>query len=151
MALVSQHPLFRKYTFMMECVRHSNEPRYAWARGLDCDFADFREFANYIESTIGMPPTPKHRLSRTDQSLGWIYGNLCWRTGSELVGNNTRAVKIPTRKNSRKFVRIADIHREFGVPKHTIYSRFYYNNYTYQDFKKEFGHASGKKAKAKTA
>jgi hypothetical protein len=141
MALISKHPLYRRYTFIRECVNHSDESRYAWAQGLDCDFDDFSEFANYVESTIGLPPTPQHRLSRTDQSLGWIYGNLCWRTGSEVVGNNSKSVKIPVRKNSRKFVRIPDVIREFGISKDQVYNRVYFKNYTYQDFRKEFSRA----------
>jgi hypothetical protein len=135
------HPLFRRYTFIRYVRSHTDRPEHAWAINLDFDFDNFDEFANYIESTIGLPPTPRHRLSRTNQELGWIIGNFCWRTGSELVTANARGIRLPVRKNGRQKVSTRDIIEMFGITYTQVYNRIHNKNYSFRDFKREFGNA----------
>jgi hypothetical protein len=134
------HPLYRKYTFILESYKNQNTPKYQWAQGLELAFDNFWDFAEHIETTIGLAPTPDHRLSRTNQELGWIPGNFCWRTGSELV-TTTWGIKLPVRKNSKKTVTIREIIQKFDISHDMVYNRIHKKNYSFKDFKKEFGHA----------
>ena len=46
-----------------------------------------RGFIEYIETTIGVKPSPSHTLDRIDNSKGYEEGNLRWATKREQQSN----------------------------------------------------------------
>jgi hypothetical protein len=102
----SKHPLYRRYNYIQQVTENPNNPdfhRYGGGQGIKNMFRSFEDFADHIESTIGLPPTPQHRLHRIDQQDHFAPGNFEWTNQKGVSRNQRSNVKI-TYKGETKCV-----------------------------------------------
>ena len=114
------HPLFRRWTHIRQSCLNPNYPDYKdflTADGLD----DFAYFAEWIEHSIGLPPTPQHKLNRIDQTKGWIMGNVRW-TDAKGVGRNLQGHNIWVELQGEQ-VCLMDIADRYNIKYGTVASR----------------------------
>jgi hypothetical protein len=74
-----QRRLYNSYRSIRQTTDNPNDQVYRRQRaaGLDiqCEFANFREFADYVLTHLGMPG-PGQRIVRIDQNQNWRPGNI---------------------------------------------------------------------------
>lgn len=88
---IYKHPLFHRWKDINQACNSPTNPNYAWAgdRGIQVKFADFYEFAKFIEEQLGMPK-PGDRLHRINQDGDYAPGNLTWSTSRDIVNKTIR-------------------------------------------------------------
>lgn len=112
----TQHPLFRRWTHIRQCL---NSQKY---RHLDTDWDNFWDFADDIESHLGLPPKPEYKLHRRDQSLGWTLKNLCWETHINVAQKQRTAHRIKYRGKTQC---LSAWSRELGISYFTLLRRYH--------------------------
>jgi hypothetical protein len=96
--------------------KHAQYPNYG-ARGIKvCERWDksFLDFLTDITATIGLPPTPKHTLDRTDNDGNYEPGNVRWATMAE-QNRNSRHVHLITFKGKTQC--LTAWAQELGIPR----------------------------------
>lgn len=120
-----KHPLYRRYNYIQQVTENPNNPDYAkYGGGVGTKnlFSSFEEFAKHIESTIGLPPTPQHRLHRIDQQGHFAPGNLEW-TDQKGVGRNQRSnVRITYKGQTKCITEWCEI---YDLNYHTVIERLH--------------------------
>ena len=89
---IKHHPIYKRWSFIRQATTNPNCPDYEKIGALGWKLYGFhggREFCEYVESTIGMPPTPNHVLSRIDKNEHYCRGNLKWVPRSEVLDDTT--------------------------------------------------------------
>ena len=115
------HPLFNKWRNIQQvCFNPNNdgysEDNYSYWR-------DSKSFYRYVESTIGLPPTPTAKLVRKDLVKGWQPGNLTYmepKEHSNHMPNN--CVWVTYRRKRQSLTRWSE---ETGIPYETVYNRYH--------------------------
>lgn len=77
-------------------------------------------FAEYVRSTLGERPSPKHSLDRIDNELGYWPGNLRWATPRDQANNQrtNRIVEVDGETDT-----MANWCRKFNTPPPRVYHR----------------------------
>jgi len=101
----AERPLWNQFRNMIQVVYNENSPDHAkWGYlGSTWESSDYQAFEKYVLRYLGPQPTPRHRLSRKDQTDGWRPGNLVWRSPKELSNimlNNCRWIKYKGKTQS---------------------------------------------------
>jgi hypothetical protein len=120
----TQHPLWRKWTYIQYTLNNPNHKQYAQAKkyGWTCDWDNFRSFASDIEQHLGLP-LPGEMLIRKDQTQGWTLKNLDYGT-EKVRGNRQRTCLILKYRNKKMTASQWAEYR--GIPVGTLYSRLYH-------------------------
>ena len=85
--LMSQHPLWRRWTQIKFMITNENHAQHQYYANIEMTgFDDFWTFAEFVEREIGPIPTPEHRLARKNQRAGYVKGNLYWAQNHVEVG-----------------------------------------------------------------
>ena len=118
----NHHPLFRRWTSIRQFKLNPNDPKYKIYENLDCHCLDnFKDFCQWIESEIGLPPTPQHKLNRIDQSQGWIPDNVRWATVREMSNNRTNNINIEYQNETHT---LKEWSAKFNFKYDTLFSRY---------------------------
>lgn len=78
---ISQHPLFKKWVYIQNCVNYINNRDGATARKLKLtsDWNTFSSFCEDIEAHLGLPRA-NQQLVRKNMTKGWHLNNLHYTT-----------------------------------------------------------------------
>jgi len=57
---------------------------------LEPAWRDWLTFCRYVLTELGERPTPEHSLDRTDNSRGYVAGNVAWKSKTEQANNRHR-------------------------------------------------------------
>lgn len=119
----TKHPHYRRWTGILQAVRNKNSPDYKWAgaRGIEIDFGNFKEFAEYIEKKLGPPPTPRHRLHRKNQEKNYAPGNLMWALQPTIGRKSITSVHATYRNKTQSLM---DWSEEYGIPYNRLITRY---------------------------
>lgn len=122
--IASKHPLWRRWTAICQAVNNTNSADYRWAgaRGIIIEFKDFWEFADYIEAHLGDRTEEKPILRRKNVQGNYAPGNLVWSDSKELGRNNSRAIKLKYKNQTKD---ILDWAEELAISPYTIRQRHY--------------------------
>lgn len=76
---VTKHPLWNKWRYMQQCLSDWDIPDAyrAKKRGLQCDWSNFRDFADDVEAKLGLPKRGEE-LVRKNFLKGWHLNNLTY-------------------------------------------------------------------------
>jgi hypothetical protein len=99
-----KHPLYRRYNYIQQVTENPNNPdynKYGGGVGIKNLFSSFEQFAQHIESTIGLPPSPKHRLHRIDQQGHFAPGNFEWADQKTVSRSQRSNIKITYKGETR--------------------------------------------------
>ena len=97
----AKDPLYNTWTNVRHRIlnpQHKDYRNYG-GRGLtmECDWAiDFFAFREWVLQNLGAKPSKAHSLDRSENSVGYLKGNLRWATPTD-QGNNTRSNRRITR------------------------------------------------------
>jgi hypothetical protein len=77
---VVDHPLFNRWKHIQQCFKYPGYKDYEYTKqlGLTCEWTTFWDFADDVETHLGLPPSPNHKLNRINQYKGWHLKNLQW-------------------------------------------------------------------------
>ena len=123
---VRLHPLYRRWAHMRQCVYNQNHADYhtVGARGIGIgpEFDEFWDYADLIETHLGLAPGPSNiwKLARKDQSKDYTIKNMEW-SKSKQVGRRLIYGHYLKYKNKKQSLR--DWADEIGINFHTLLSR----------------------------
>ena len=102
-----------------------NHPQYyqVGGLGLACDWrrGEYKEFENWVITTIGHRPSSKYVLNRKDKSIGFTRKNIEWATPKVRANCNTHQ-NITTKFRNKK-QSLADWSIELNIPYWTLRRR----------------------------
>lgn len=142
---LSQHPLCRTWRSMHgRCKPTAEYHKDYFDRGIRvCDEwtgrDGLRAFIDYVATSMGPKPTPRHTLDRIDNDGNYEPGNIRWATQSEQICNQRHAKRKLTETAVRQIraqhatgvVSFAALGREYGVSANAIRDIVLRRSWTY--------------------
>ena len=123
---VTEHPLYRRWTWMRQSVYNPNAPEYPkqGARGVCIDpaFDNFWQFAGIVETELGPCPGPGYKLARRDIHGNWTIKNMAWSTSLEVGARLDETIRVRYKGKTRHLKEWA---RALGYNYHTIVERYH--------------------------
>jgi len=122
---VRKHPLYRRWCFMKQVCynpRHADYKSYG-AKGVEVgpEFAEFWDFADIIETKLGLPPHgPLSKLARIDQDGDYTIKNLKWDVPKQVGRRHKSTHKLKYRSQTKS---LRDWSEETGINFHTLLGR----------------------------
>jgi hypothetical protein len=123
---VKQHPLYRCWAHMRQCVYNTKNSDYCRIGGLGIgigpEFEEFWDYADLIETRLGPRPGSGRnwKLARKDQTKDFTIDNMEWSSSTQ-VGRRLNYVHYLTYKKRRQTLR--DWAEETGINFNTLISR----------------------------
>jgi len=118
----NRHWLMSRWCWIIGANYNPRAPHYAKYHEFGCEWqrGEFQDFVEYIETHLGPPPPNKPLLSRKNQRLGWIKGNLKWREQRELTRLGRSATMIKYKNKTQSISAWAE---EYGLEYSCLFSR----------------------------
>lgn len=106
---------WNSYRYMRQVMNTPDWYRRDIPRELTWD--SYSKFYEYMESTIGPKPSPRHKLARIDTDRGFVEGNLAWALPQGYLQRSHGAAKL--RYRSRIFS-IRELSDYSGIEYHRL-------------------------------
>jgi len=82
-----RRPEYSVWNHMIQHCENKNDQRYRYygGRGISVhpSWHKFVNFLSYLQSTIGLRPSPKHSIDRINNDGSYVPGNIRWATKQE--------------------------------------------------------------------
>ena len=119
------HPLYRRWNFIRQLCYNPNDKnyqKYGGGQGLECHFHSWPEFRDYVESTLGLPPSPQHKLHRIHAQGHYQPGNLCWAHHQEVAQSQHNCINVTYNNKTQSLSQWA---RELKLNYQTLTNRYH--------------------------
>ena len=134
-----QPQYYGRYRYMRAVTTNKTHPDYHLygAEGITCfwDERQYREFENWLLTTLGPPPSSKHILGRKDKRGNFEPKNLEWQDPKYRSRNKIRQNVYATYRRQRKT--LSQWAEELDIPYYSLRRRFV-RGMTIAEIKKEY-------------
>jgi len=94
---IKNHPVYKRWSFIRQATTNPNCPDYPKIGALGWRLKDFeggRDFCEWVERNLGLPPSRGHVLTRIDKNDHYCRGNLRWTPKTEVLDDTDIPIMV---------------------------------------------------------